>query len=437
MPRVSGVPTRSAARDAARLAALIAALLTGTPVHADAPVDTIDVGERTPLAFVLVTPTGEPARTRSSDLIRLVDEATRTQTSLALRGADDAIAQGCRGRLLCLVLRLRPDYERDSLRDAGGVRPYSEHLRALDERDVVYPKLLLLLTNVTREGEPDRLSAQLIDTDRVLEAYHADPRDAEYWEANLEAAINENAPSSPRTEVATLAAAQAFVTALFDTHLRPSLEAGGQWKPFGHIELAATAPGLTILLDDAPVGVTGAGRTRLDGVLPGQRSLRVEGPTLHSDVETFEVVRGEAVAVAPELSARPTGESATTRWALEIVGAAAVVAGGVLVAVAAATPDTTLHTYCVEGALAGCTSTRGFVTSDYDVERGAFPNGGGVALAPLGLGLLAGGIAWGAGTLLFVEEDETPWIPLVVGVVLGVTTFAVSAAVGSGSLDAP
>lgn len=392
----------------------------------------IDVGERTPLAFVLTTPTGAPARTRSSDLIRLIDIGARTHTSLALRSADDALAQGCRGRLLCLVLRLRPDYERDTLREGSRVRPYADHLQDLAARGVAYPRHLLLVTNVTREGQPDRLSAQLIDTDRALRAYHEASRDDEYWEADVEAAINEDAPSSPSTEVSDLRAAEDFVTALFERHLRPSLETGGVWSPFGAIDLDVGIAGISILLDGQTVGVTAAGGTRLVGVLPGSRSLQLEGLEVGSAPERVEVVRGAVVQVTPDLEARATGSYATTHLVLEIAGAAAVVAGGVALAVAAGTPDNQLRTYCVEGLLPGCSSSTSFATSGYDPTLGAQPNGAGVQLAPLGVGLLVGGLAWGAGTLLFVDEGDLPWIPLLVGAVAGGATFAVMSAAGSG-----
>lgn len=55
--------------------------------------------------------------------------------------------------------------------------------------------------------------------------------------------------------------------------------------------------------------------------------------------------------------------------------------------------------------------------------------GGGLAVAPLGFGLILGGITTAIGPEI-LETDGVPWISVLTGVGLGVLTFAVA-----GSLD--
>lgn len=425
-----------AARPLARWAPALLACAVGGVAHA-APTEVIDVGERTPLSLVLLTPTGAAGRIRSSDLIRTFDDALRHHTGLVLRAADDGLAQGCRGRLLCLVLRLRSDYERDALRDGDALRPYDAHLRTLSERGVRYAKLLLVVTNVTREGEPDRLRAQLIDTDRALARYHHATRTESDWESEVEAAINDEAPSGPMTPVADRAEAERFVDELLTTHLRDALEHAGQWSPYGQIELAATLPGLSIELDGAPTGVTTAAEVRLSGVMPGPRRLRVAGATLEPFEATVEVQRGQTARVEPVLVARPTADATGTRLLVGLVGAVVATAGGVVLGLAATTPDTSLVTYCVADAVAGCAESRAFVTSGYDAALRPLPNGDGVPLVPLGLGLVVGGATWGIGAWLLTDDDETPWIPLVVGAVAGGATLLITTMAAPTAFEAP
>jgi hypothetical protein len=408
----------------------------GAGAYAEAP-EVLDVGERTPVSLILLTPTGTPGRTPSSDLIRTFDDALRRHTGLAMRAADDGLSQGCRGRLLCVVLRLRSDYERDSLRDGDSLRPYDAHLRTLSERGVVYAKLLLMVTNITREGEPDRLRAQLIDTDRALSLYHHASRTEADWESEVEAAINDEAPSSPAVSVADATEAARFVEELLTNHLRGALEHAGQWTPYGQIDLTATAPGLTIVLDDAPAGVTTRAAVQLSGVMPGTRRLRLEGAELEPFEATVEVRRGQIARVEPVLRVRPTPDATGTRLLVGLVGAAVATAGGVVLGLAAATPDTSLVTYCVADAVAGCAPSNAFVTSGYDASLRPLPNGGGVPLVPLGLGLVVGGATWGLGAWLLTDEDETPWIPLLVGAAAGSAALIISSMAAPTAFEGP
>jgi hypothetical protein len=56
----------------------------------------------------------------------------------------------------------------------------------------------------------------------------------------------------------------------------------------------------------------------------------------------------------------------------------------------------------------------------------------GVLAVPLGYSLMLAGGTWAAGTQLFSAEDEAPWIQIAVGIVLGATAYALSAALDPG-----
>jgi len=389
----------------------------------------IEVGERTPLAFVISSPTGASARTRTSDLIRLIDDASRRDTGLAIQTIDETVTKGCRGRLLCVILRIRTDYEREALREPNGrMRPYADHLAMLNERKVGYPKLLLFITNITREGEADKLSAQLIDTDRALETYHLASHDGEDWEANVEALINEAALTTPRTEVSDETAAETFVQRLFLEHLRPSLEASNMWRPFGQIDITTPIADLSVSLDGASIGITQrGGLTRLTGVRPGTRHVSVEGPDIMPFTADVEVAKGETATLVPELSPKSTDGSKRLRTATLVAGAVAVVAGGVFTGLALATPDSNASTVCFRGPQSTCESGSELVRSSFDPDRLGDQNGSGILLAPLGYSLIFAGATWGLGTWFFTEEREVPWLPLLGGLGVGVLSYTLSA----------
>jgi len=405
-------------------------LLVASALPARADEGAIDVSDRPPLAFVLNTPTGAAARTRTSDLIRLIDDVTRASTGLKLETVDESVTKGCRGRLLCVVMRIRTDYDREALREPSGrFRPYYDHLAELRGRNVVYPKLLLFITNITRDGEPDRLSAQLIDTDIALEAYHSALREGEDWEANVEALANEKAVSTPRTEVESSAGAAAFVKALFSEHLRASFVEHKVWEPFGRLDLTAAIPGLELRLDGTSIGVTQPGNvTHVTGVLPGKHELRIDGPDIRPFVATIEVVKGQTLALDTALDVRPTQTTRVAQTMTFVAGAAAIVGGGVVTVLAIATPSGDAGGVCYRGVQASCETGQELLRSSYDSGRFNDQNGGGVLLAPLGYSLVAGGATWMLGTWLYTDGDDVPWIPLVAGVAVGALSYGISAA---------
>src|SRR5262245_3018210 len=208
--------------------ALIGGTLALASLIAAADVDPgsgpIVLQERYPLAFLLSTPTGEVANISSSDTIRMVSEIIDEHTNFFLQIAEAQVVTDCRGRLACLVRHARPDYNREGLLlESGTVAPFSEHIRDLRQRKAVYPRFMLILSNVTLPGQADRLSAVLLDTDIALEYFHSASRDDPEWERDTDARINENAVifGPQRAQVNNPQEARDFVQDLFSVGLAP------------------------------------------------------------------------------------------------------------------------------------------------------------------------------------------------------------------------
>jgi hypothetical protein len=115
-------------------------------------------------------------------------------------------------------------------------------------------------------------------------------------------------------------------------------------------------------------------------------------------------------------------------------GATAIIAGGVLLSWAlvnsAAAPDV----YCFGASGAECGGTR-FTTESVSIDAvgGEDPNRGSVPLAARGYSLIGTGAIWTLGTLLFTDEDEKPWLPLIAGLVVGGASLGLSVALDSDS----
>jgi hypothetical protein len=258
-----------------------AVVLASSPASAQAPAQVIVMQERVPFAFLLGTPTGEVGRTSSSEIIRLVTDLARRNTDFDVQLLDTNLMGECRGRLGCLTLKARRDYQRSELLDdRGQPLPYREHVRRQREAGQVYPKYLLVVSNVTLSGQADRMSAVLVNTDLALTFLHETPRDAPDWEDAAEARINSGAVVAPpaRAQVATPEETEAFLAGLFTAAFRPAFEATGNWAPYGTLDLATTLSGAAIFLDDKPLGPTQAGLTRIEKVPPGQHVLRGRAP---------------------------------------------------------------------------------------------------------------------------------------------------------------
>ena len=390
--------------------------------------------ERVPFAFLLGTPTGEVGRTSSSELIRIVSNLARRYTDFDVQILDTTLMGECRGRLGCLTLKARRDYQRSQLLGArGDALPYREHVRRMREAGVLYPRYLLVVSNVTLSGEADRMSAVLVNTDLALGFLHDAPRAASDWEDAAEARINSGAVVSEpaRAQVATPEEAEAFLETLFTGAFRGAFEGTGNWEPYGTIEITTTLSGAGILLDDKPLGSTQAGLTRLEKVPPGVHTLSLEHPDHLPFTAEVRVRPREATAVTPELAHRPDARSDLPRQVTLWSGVALTVAGTALAVYGATRPEPGLRTACFDAPDSGCQSGRRFVSFGYDPGQASSAperiNPSGIMVAPLGYSLAGAGAAWGLGALL-TEQDTLPWIPWAVGVVVGAAAYGLSAA---------
>lgn len=416
------------------LAGLVAASAVAAPARAEE--GTIVLQERVPLAFFLSTPTGDAAQTRTSDLIRLVDDLFQRETNFALVPFDASVVTECRGRLGCLTTKARRDYQRSDLVQANGaVVPYREHVRRLRRDRTPYARYLLVLANVSVAGEADRLSAVLVDTDRALEVLHHAPQDRPDWQDEAEAQLNEVALAAPpaRAQVRGPEETRAFLDVLLYERLKPTLEQNGHWRPYGRIELSGTAPGVAVLVDGDTVGTTAPDRTSIDRVTPGTRVLELSHPDYAPFSADVGVVRGETSALEVQLTPLSRDIAPAVRTATMWSGAALAVAGAALAGWALVRQDGEVGSVCFRDPGGLCRSGSSFQSFGYDPgaadPRAIHP--GGVLVAPLGLGLAGAGATLGVGALL-TAEDEIPWLPVLVGVGVGVLTYGLAAA-----LDGP
>ncbi len=404
------------------------ALLTATPeVHLEEP---------QPLSFLLSTPTGEIAAVNSSEIIRILDELFAAHTNLRPVLLDASLMDECRGRLVCLSLKARPDYRREALMtDSGELAPFREHVDRLRRDGVVYSRYLLVLTNVTREGQPDRMSALLVDTDQALALFHAADRRRDGWEDDLEARVAASAVLAEvrRKEIPTAALARGFMNDLFTKTLRPPLEEAGYYEPYGALEITCDVEGAGISIDGTTVGVTQDEPIAVRRVRPGTHVIELTDPKHAPFTVSVLVERGQTAPVSVDLRAL---ENNPSRIADRIVFwsgiALSVIGAGVLVA-AVATQDRDLVTACFDEPGGDCSGGSAFTTlgarhADDTAPEDVNPRG--LLLGPFGYSLIGAGATFTVGSLF--EEDSAPWISLIAGLVIGGTAYGLSAA-----LDGP
>lgn len=419
---------------AVSLLALVGLLASGA-ARAQDPAQVLSVAERQPLAFVLGTPTGELGRTSRSELIRIVSDLLRRHTNLELEALDSSVLEECEGRLGCITLKARRDYERSALIDANARPvPYREHMRQMRESKRRYSRYLLIVSNVTVSGQADRLSVSLLNTDLALNYLHEASREAPDWQDVVEAKIESAAVVVPTVRAKTEGPAEAetFLTRLFEESFRGPFEATGQWSPYGTIELRTSVDNAMVFLDERPVGSTQAGLTRIEKVDPGLHALRLEHPSFEPFSQQVEVRRMQSIEVQANPAARLAVVSDVPRT-LTLWGGVAIAAAGVGLSIYGATrPDSSLSVACFEGS-PDCTGGRRFITFGYDSSKAdrdpAGINPKGVMIVPLGYSLVGTGAAFSVGALLS-EPSEVPWLTWLTGVVVGAAAYGISAAVG-------
>jgi hypothetical protein len=397
--------------------------------------DLIMPSNRKPLAFLLITPSGNVANTSSSDIIRIASELFARHTDFELQIVEPGAVAECKGQLGCMVQQVRTDYNRAVyLLPNGTVAPFDEHLDYLKKKKIVYSSYLLVLSNLTLD-EGDRLSITMIDTDIALEYFHEALRDRDGWERSTEARINEYAliGKPVERELKSEQDAQSFLEDWFMTELRRHFSDSGNWEPFGSVEIESNVVGAGVSVDGSAIGTTAAGVTRVLNVPASKHTLKFEHPG-HDTYETEVLVeRGKPTRIRIELEERGDPLSYAFRQGLLWGGGALALAGAAVATVALATVDRGVKTYCptigeMETSCSGSQFTRlgGYKPGNAPTFEDEV-NSGSVLFAPLGYSIAITGLTWSLGTLFLGEDDDFPWIQLVTGVALGGISYGLSA----------
>jgi hypothetical protein len=387
------------------------------------------VGDRSPIGFVLSTPTGEIGSISYSDALRIVTELLDLHTNLAVQVVDDRAVELCRGRLFCLADEARADYSEEQLRRPdGGRMSYREHLFRLEEEGVRHARYMLLVNSVAIEGEPDRISALLLDTDEALQLLHDTVKEGS-WKDRIEAEVSERAivVSAPRGQIASASDARGYFEGLVREHLRPFLETHGHWEPWGTVVVeTGVDDALEILVDGQVVGTTSPGSTSLSKVSPGQHEVELRHPSYEPEKTSISVDRGESIEARFELER--ISDETVVRPIVLWSGVVLAVVGGAIAVYAAVRQNGDVRTACFEGS--DC-SRDGFLTFGYApaATNAENVNPSGVLVAPLGYSIAAAGVVFALGTLLFGDDDDIPWIQVLAGLAVGAASYGISAAV--------
>lgn len=371
---------------------------------AGAPLEAPSVGERAPLVVVVLAPPQGPAQLAVSTILEATDRVVRPWTGLAVRSPEQAGA------------------EPSALARCPTERRLTCWLTVAEALDPP-PPFLLAVSVLARAGEPDRVSAVLLDVARGREVLRGVEGLDDREDLLQIHAVQSTLGASPLADVRAL---EAWLGTLLTERWRGPLEARGQWMPLGRVRLELDRAA-HVELDGRPLGTLGPGEVLLDELRVGQRTLRLiaadgaAAQTLVLELEPGVEARPAVIwpsAVAPILRT-------TTAWAG--VGVAAV-GLGLATWAAVASPGVQGLTPCVgpacEAALPerwddACTLTR-----DDPAGCGA---GRGVRIAPLGLGLLAGGATWALGAALG-EPEEWPWLVWLLGAAVGAASYGVMVA---------
>lgn len=421
------------------LACLMTAVLSqAPPATANLEPQVISVQQRSPMAFLLVTPSGASGRIRSSEFIDTLSQLVQRHTDFFLQSLDADAAAACEGRLACITRLARPDYERLQYELGNGqMAPYEEHLAYLKKKKASYAKLLMVLSNITG-GQEDRMSLTVVDTDQVLRALHTHDEDAPDAANQLAVHIRKSCLlAEPIWGAAqTIDEARAFLQDNFSNHLRRGLEASGHWEAQGSIELRTTEGGHAIRLDGTTVGTTVPGLTKIVGVSPGSHQIVLSRSDIAQWSGDVNVQRRVPSTLTPTLVSQDQGGAHTVRQVVMWTGVGLAVAGTTLGAVALARQDSTVATFCptVDGNSA-CGGSA-FISAGYDPSSaptfGNELNPNGVLIGPLGYSLALTGAAWSLGTWLLGDGDDLPWWQVGAGLVLGATAYGISHALNPG-----
>lgn len=377
---------------------LVAAVVVAAPVELSAE---ISARERPDQAVLLIlTPKQTTPNIPSSAYLNAAQRVFGRETSLSLASAEQAgieagLMRECpvEFRISCWARMARP-----------GAAQSSRYL---------------LVLNLQRAGSSDRASLIFLDLDEAgtVLADPSDEADAEAKEQRIfELALTpEPSVLSPEED----GAVDRFWEDLVLRDLRTRLERSSHFRPYGEIELIAEASDLMIDLDGRVIGTTRGGAMTVREILPGERTIAVRRADGWSSSHRVTITRGGSVRVETEPPPSAVHPARAVVWVSGFVLAAA---GATVLGITAANASDGLGAACLQrssGDLA-CPSA-GTLTSAYagvDAAPTTDPNvvnPSGLLMAPLGLGLAAGGLAAALGTLLVGDDSDFPWPQVLVG----------------------
>lgn len=366
----------------------------------------IVLDEREDLALVLLLPAGPMKETSRSALYQTISEILRERSVYRLRDYEgNSSVEACRVDLGCLALAVR----------AASV-PGAE------------PRFLMVLS----AGETERadvLRLVLVDTREVAALHERTSQGTaeEFEDQVFGRAVVEQPPAIEVRSAEDLAPA---LRRLIVDRLGARIFDERVALP-GTITVDAKTEGIEIAVDGRIVGSTHAGTVAIEGAHAGARKLTFRHPKLEPYETTVDVRAGGNVGVHVEESVHVEPSVALLRKVTFWGGAGSAVTGGVLLAIAlvdAGAQDN--GKLCL-----GVVLSPGMVVcpSDGFAKIGAESSGigqpprGGIAIVPIALTLIAAGAVWTISTWLG-DQADTPWLELGLGVVAGLGTLAVSAA---------
>ncbi|MBI2375061.1 MAG: PEGA domain-containing protein [Deltaproteobacteria bacterium] len=421
------------------LSALAAAALfcLAHPYEAGAE-GTLSMHKRQRLGLLIISPaTSAKGRVTQSDIQTELRQQLDRRTDFALEEISSSRVSECQGSLVCMVKRVRTDYD-DSKIDRS--KPFSAWLSELRAANIEYPLYLVMMTLQPDEGRPDKVTAMLINTDSALRFVHEGNDPDAIEQQILERAV---VVRTPRTDVAGPTEAQDYLRRLVEVDFKNEFENSGNWEPFGNVTLRAKVTGLEIVIDEQIIGTTQPGETHIAGVPAGEHVLQLRHPEYELYRSDLVVKRGEQTTIDADV----IGKSSVSLSPKQIVFWSGV---GVAAIGAAVTVASLVHEGSYSDWKFYCIHTRG----DANCGSGAVfwslsavlsgadsglnnPNEGALLAAPLGYSMLGTGAIWSIGSELFATDDEIPWIPLATGLVAGLVSYGVSAALnGETAFDA-
>ena len=343
--------------------------------------------ETQPLALFLNTPTSARSSVGLSQVLEQLAQRLRRHTDLEPVQLGREVFSGCVGRLSCILSRAESSAAR----------------------------FLMIVTLFPGESQ-DGLTVLLADRSRAQRC-RGDPE-----QCASKAVVFRDGPRS----IADVQSLAKNWDRLFEGPLQRAFEAAGRWEPFGQIELTSDLSGASIKLDGRLLGVSQTGPQRLKDVRAGAHEVVLELPDGQTSAQKVQLQRGETKRLSFSLAPPRTW----VRQSVLYTGAALAGLGAALTAwaIAYSAQHSSLLTYCQGGCSGGRFWTLEQMASGAPSEGDEFPNPGRVKALPLGYSLILGGGLIALITSLWIEEEQSLWIPTVAGVVAGSLAYGISAA---------